>query len=102
MRYEWDDHVVVAVHNFSPQPRSVSLHRSKTGNPALIDLLGTEDSHADDSGWQRIQLEAHGYRWYRAGGLDRNVARSDVTSSGSPRVRTAPSPRSGARTADGT
>jgi maltose alpha-D-glucosyltransferase/alpha-amylase len=76
MRYEWDDHVVIAVHNFSPQPRAVALHHARARDAALIDLLAMEDSHADESGWHRIQLEAHGYRWYRAGGLDRNIARS--------------------------
>ena len=29
-----------------------------------------------ESGRHRFQLDAYGYGWYRAGGLDRNVARS--------------------------
>ena len=41
----------------------------------LVNLLAMEDSRADESGRHRIQLDAYGYRWYRAGGLDRNVAR---------------------------
>jgi maltose alpha-D-glucosyltransferase/alpha-amylase len=76
MRYDWDNHAVVALHNFCAQPRAVSLHQSKVGDATLVELLGTQDSRADGSGWHHIQLEAHAYRWYRAGGLDRNVARA--------------------------
>ena len=75
MRYLWDDHVVLAMHNFSSKPRVVTLAPKQKLDPVLIDLLRTDDSHADGSGRHRIQLDAYGYRWYRAGGLDRNVAR---------------------------
>jgi maltose alpha-D-glucosyltransferase / alpha-amylase len=76
MRYDWDRHTVVALHNFSPKPRAVRLDTRELGNPVLVNLLAMEDSRADESGWHQIQLDAYGYRWYRAGGLDRNVARS--------------------------
>jgi maltose alpha-D-glucosyltransferase/alpha-amylase len=76
MRYEWDRHVVVAIHNFSPKPRAIALRDAKGLDPVLVNLLTTEDCRADATGRHRIQLEAYGYRWYRSGGLDRNVARS--------------------------
>lgn len=76
MRYDWDRHTVVALHNFSPKPRAVRLDTRELGDPVLVNLLAMEDSRADESGWHQIQLDAFGYRWYRAGGLDRNVARS--------------------------
>ena len=75
MRYRWDDHTVLALHNFSPKPRAISLPASKALDRTLVNLLTHEDSHAEASPRHRIQLEAFGYRWYRAGGLDRNVAR---------------------------
>ena len=76
MCYEWDDHRVIALHNFSSKPRAISLGASKVKDRVLVNLLSVEDSRADESGRHRIQLDAYGYRWYRAGGLDRNVARS--------------------------
>jgi maltose alpha-D-glucosyltransferase/alpha-amylase len=76
MRYAWDDHVVVAVHNFAALPRAFSLQARAVRDRVLVSMLDVEDSRADESGRHRIQLDAYGYRWYRAGGLDRNVARS--------------------------
>ena len=34
------------------------------------DLLDAPDSTADARGRHRIELEAYGYRWFRAGGID--------------------------------
>ena len=76
MRYEWDGHVVLALHNFAAKPRAVSLNVTQIKDRTLVNLLAIEDCHADESGWHRVQLDAYGYAWYRAGGLDRNVARS--------------------------
>jgi len=76
MRYTWDDHVVVAVHNFAALPRAFTLPARAVRDRVLVSMLDVEDSHADESGRHRIQLDAYGYRWYRAGGIDRNVARA--------------------------
>jgi maltose alpha-D-glucosyltransferase/alpha-amylase len=76
IRYEWDEHRVIALHNFSSKPRAISLDASKVKDQTLVNLLSREDSRANESGRHCIQLDAYGYRWYRAGGLDRNVARS--------------------------
>jgi maltose alpha-D-glucosyltransferase/alpha-amylase len=76
MRYAWDDHVVVALHNFAAQPRAITLQARAVRDRVLVSLLDTEDCRADEAGRHRVQLDAYGYRWYRAGGLDRNVARS--------------------------
>jgi maltose alpha-D-glucosyltransferase/alpha-amylase len=75
MRYDHDGHALVAMHNFSARPRAVRMPAGALGDPLLVDLLTMEDSRADDGGRHQIELEAHGYRWFRAGGLDRNVAR---------------------------
>ncbi len=75
MRYDHDGHTLVAMHNFSARPRAVGMPAGALGDPLLVNLLTMEDSRADDGGRHQIELEAHGYRWFRAGGLDRNVAR---------------------------
>ena len=43
----------------------------------LINLLGTEHSHAGDNGKHRVCLEGYGYRWYRVGGLDYLLKRTE-------------------------
>ena len=40
------------------------------GEERLTDLLEDRESRAGKSGEHRIGLEAHGYRWYRVGGLN--------------------------------
>jgi geranylgeranyl pyrophosphate synthase len=44
----------------------------------LINLLSEDHSHADDSGSHRIIIEPYGYRWYRVGGLDYLLRRTEV------------------------
>jgi maltose alpha-D-glucosyltransferase/alpha-amylase len=40
--------------------------------------LGEEHSHADKNGRHRLVIEAYGYRWFRVGGLDYLLRRSDI------------------------
>ena len=75
MRYEWQGHALVILHNFADEPRVVRLGVKQVGHHDLIDLLATHHSHAREGGRHTIQLEGYGYRWFRAGGPDRNVPR---------------------------
>jgi maltose alpha-D-glucosyltransferase/alpha-amylase len=75
MRYEWDNHALVILHNFSDKPQAVRLSMETAGSRVLVDLLSTNDSRADQNGRHQVQLEPYGYRWYRACGVDRNVPR---------------------------
>jgi maltose alpha-D-glucosyltransferase/alpha-amylase len=78
MRYDWDAHSIIVLHNFGGKPRAPQLAAADVGHPLLVDLLAKNDSRADASGRHTIQLPPYGYRWYRAGGIDRNVSRSDT------------------------
>jgi maltose alpha-D-glucosyltransferase/alpha-amylase len=40
--------------------------------------LGEEHSRADKNGRHRLVIEAYGYRWFRVGGLDYLLRRSDI------------------------
>jgi maltose alpha-D-glucosyltransferase/alpha-amylase len=44
----------------------------------LIDLLGMDHSHAGDDGRHHLLIDAFGFRWYRVGGLDYLLKRSDI------------------------
>jgi maltose alpha-D-glucosyltransferase/alpha-amylase len=79
MRYEWDDHTLATLHNFTAKPCAVVLDRAAVaadnGPGQLVDLLAHNDSRADDNGRYVIELQPYDYRWLRAGGIDRNVPR---------------------------
>ena len=79
LRYDWRNNSVVILHNLDEEPREVLLdvELEKEGN-RLINLLGEEHSTAEKSGKHRIVLEGYGYRWYRVGGLDYLLERSEV------------------------
>jgi maltose alpha-D-glucosyltransferase / alpha-amylase len=72
MRYDWRGESLVMLHNFGRKPRAVRLGPNDVPPKPLISLLTTEqhDSTPDEQGRHVIELEAYGYRWFRAGGLD--------------------------------
>ncbi len=45
---------------------------------SLVNLLAEDHSHADARGRHTLVLEPYGYRWYRVGGLDYLLKRSDI------------------------
>lgn len=80
LRYDWRNNSVLFLHNFAGEPIEVEF---KTGlgderDGKLVDLLGDAHSDAQDNGKHCVCLEAYGYRWYRVGGLDYLLNRSDV------------------------
>ena len=44
----------------------------------LVNLLSEDHSSANDRGKHTVVLEPYGYRWYRVGGLDYLLKRSDI------------------------
>jgi maltose alpha-D-glucosyltransferase / alpha-amylase len=79
IRYDWRNNSVVFVHNLAETPREISFDVGLPGNASalLINLLSEEHSHATN-GRHCLVLEGHGYRWFRVGGLDYLLKRSEV------------------------
>jgi maltose alpha-D-glucosyltransferase / alpha-amylase len=75
MRYEWEEHALVILHNFNDAPVAVKIEAKAPEERTLVDLLAQNDSRARDNGKHVVELDGFGYRWFRAGGRDRNVAR---------------------------
>jgi maltose alpha-D-glucosyltransferase/alpha-amylase len=80
MRYDWRNNSVLFVHNLSSSPREV---RFEVGLPReegklLVNLLTEDHSRAGRDGQHDLILEAYAWRWYRVGGLDYLLKRSDV------------------------
>jgi maltose alpha-D-glucosyltransferase/alpha-amylase len=82
LRYDWRNNSVLFVHNLASTPREVSIAVGVSGDNGrlLVNLLSEDHSQAQPDGRHRLMLEAYGYRWYRVGGLDYLLKRSEVES----------------------
>lgn len=81
LRYDWRGNAVVFLHNLDATPREVRFGVGGGGGKErglLVDLLSSDHNHTDDAGLHRLLLEPYGYRWYRVGGLDDVMRRSEV------------------------
>lgn len=80
IRYDWRNNSVLFMHNLDEKPREVAFSAGLPGDAGehLINLLSEDHSHADKRGQHRVVLEPYGYRWYRVGGLDYLLKRSDI------------------------
>ncbi len=79
VRYDWRNNTVVTVHNFHGQPVEVifDVGRDECGH-LLIDIIDGSNSRCDGKGRHCMLLEPYAYRWYRAGGLDYLLKRSEI------------------------
>jgi maltose alpha-D-glucosyltransferase/alpha-amylase len=80
IRYDWRNNSVLFVHNLASTPREIGFATGVSGDPGrlLVNLLSEDHSRADAEGKHHLLIEAYGYRWYRVGGLDYLLKRSDV------------------------
>ena len=79
IRYDWRGNSVLFVHNLSAMPVEVVFAAGlANGGDVLVNLLSEAHSRARPDGKHQVLLEAYGYRWYRVGGLDYLLVRSDV------------------------
>jgi maltose alpha-D-glucosyltransferase/alpha-amylase len=80
MRYDWRNNAVLFLHNLDSKPREVRFSfRAGDGTPCLlVNLLSEEHSYPEKDARHCILFEAYGYRWFRVGGLDNLLKRSDA------------------------
>lgn len=79
MRYDWRKNAVVIIHNLHDKPVEITFDPGVgDSGRVLIDIADGADSMADEKGRHDMVLEPFGYRWYRAGGLDYLLKRSDI------------------------
>ncbi|UWZ86456.1 alpha-amylase family protein [Occallatibacter riparius] len=79
--YEWRNNCVLFLHNLIAEPQEVRFRLPKKfagERNLLVNLLSGDNSEADSRGRYSVVLEPYGYRWFRAGGLDYLLRRSDV------------------------
>jgi maltose alpha-D-glucosyltransferase/alpha-amylase len=88
IRYDWRNNSVLLIHNLAHEPREVVLDPGVEGGAQLTNLLTDAHSEADGDGRHRIVVEGWGYHWYRVGGLDYILKRSDIDRPPPPARRT--------------
>lgn len=85
IRYDWRNNSVLFVHNLDSKPHeirfSVGLADPRQG-ALLINLLAEDHSRARKDGKHRLVIEGYGYRWYRVGGLDYLLRRTEIDQPG--------------------
>jgi maltose alpha-D-glucosyltransferase/alpha-amylase len=79
LRYDWRNNSVLFLHNLADDPREIEFSTGLKGEEArlLINLLSSDHSRAGKEGRHCVCLEAYAYRWYRVGGLDYLLKRTE-------------------------
>jgi maltose alpha-D-glucosyltransferase/alpha-amylase len=78
IRYDWRNNSVLFVHNLSAVPTEVEFGPAAKVDGQLVNLLASDHSTPDASGKHCILLEPYGYRWFRIGGLDYLLKRTET------------------------
>ena len=78
IRYDWRNNSVLFVHNLSAIPTEVEFAPAAKVDGQLVNLLASDHSTPDASGKHCILLEPYGYRWFRIGGLDYLLKRTET------------------------
>jgi maltose alpha-D-glucosyltransferase/alpha-amylase len=80
LRYDWKENSVLVVHNLDSEAREVHIDPGASGShdKLLVNLLSDNHSKADAKGRHSMLLEPYGYRWFRVGGLDYLLRRSEI------------------------
>jgi maltose alpha-D-glucosyltransferase/alpha-amylase len=84
LRYDWRNNSVLFAHNLDERPHEVkfAVGLPDSAGDTLIDLLGDNHSHAGAAGRHTLLIEGYGYRWFRVGGLDYLLRRTEVDGGG--------------------
>ena len=80
VRYDWRNNSALFLHNFAGDPHEIEFSaglKDAAGN-VLVNVLSADHSHAQKNGKHIASLEGYGYRWYRVGGLDDLLKRTNV------------------------
>ncbi|MHB9836358.1 alpha-amylase family protein [Paraburkholderia terrae] len=72
--YHWRNNSVLFLHNFGAEACTVKFR----SGCRLINLLSDDHSEPGADGRHAVVLEPYGYRWYRVGGLDYLLTRSEI------------------------
>jgi maltose alpha-D-glucosyltransferase/alpha-amylase len=78
IRYDWRDTSLVTLHNFSSGKQTVTLKVDRANDALLVEVFDAHHSRKHNDGAHRIRLDGYAWRWYRVGGADNVLDRSDL------------------------
>jgi maltose alpha-D-glucosyltransferase/alpha-amylase len=78
IRYDWRNTSLLTLHNFSSAKQKVKLKPGGSRDDLLVEVFNTHHSKAHGDGSHRIDLDGYAWRWYRVGGADNVLDRSDL------------------------
>jgi maltose alpha-D-glucosyltransferase/alpha-amylase len=78
MRYDWRNTSLVTVHNFSSAKQTVRAKIGCAGDALLVEVFDGRHSKIRNDGAHHIELDGHAWRWFRVGGADNALDRSDL------------------------
>ncbi|WP_035993629.1 alpha-amylase family protein [Leptolyngbya sp. KIOST-1] len=64
-RCQWQGNVVIAIHNFSPDPCTATLTLKDDLDHCLVDLFKNQPEETVSAPTHEFQLEGYDYRWFR-------------------------------------
>lgn len=83
IRYDWRNNSVLFIHNLDAKPSEIRFStgltaRNSVDGRLLVSLLSEDHSRSDKQGRHRIVIEGYGFRWFRVGGLDYLLRRTEI------------------------
>ena len=78
IRYDWRDTSLITLHNFSNAKQTVKVKADSRNDGVLVEVFDGHHSKAQNDGLHRVALDGYAWRWYRVGGADNALERSDL------------------------
>jgi maltose alpha-D-glucosyltransferase / alpha-amylase len=78
MRYDWRNTSLLTLHNFGNATAKVKLKIGSENADVLVEVFDGRHSKLQNDGTHRITLEPYAWRWFRVGGADNTLERSDL------------------------
>jgi maltose alpha-D-glucosyltransferase/alpha-amylase len=78
MRYDWRDTSLVTLHNFNRAKHQVKLKVNAPRGELLVEVFDGHHSKAHNDGAHHIAMDGYAWRWFRVGGSDNVLDRSDL------------------------
>jgi maltose alpha-D-glucosyltransferase/alpha-amylase len=78
IRYDWRNTSLVTFHNFSSAKRRVKVKIGCARDEQLVEVFDNRHSKIRNDGAHHFDMDGYAWRWFRVGGADNALDRSDL------------------------
>ena len=78
LRYDWRDTSLATFHNFSSSKQKVEVKIGCERDALLVEVFDGRHSKVQNDGAHRFDMDGYAWRWFRVGGPDNALDRSDL------------------------